>query len=238
MKELKENKLLLPAVFLSIALILGGDSIGSAIKSFKKLDHKVTVKGLSEREVHANKVTWPLIYKELGNDPSAMYELIGQKNQKVVSFLKKGGLSDDEISVNPPTISDRQADNYGNEIMNFRYKAKCVITVTSTDIDKVRQLMRRQSDLMKQGIAIVSEEYGDNSIQYEYTGLTDIKSEMVSEAMKNARKTAEQFANDADTHLNGIISASQGQFSIEDRDANTPHIKKVRVVNTVEYSIK
>lgn len=233
-----KSNTLLPAIVLAIAIIAGGYFIGSGIENFKRLDHKVTVKGLSEREVPANKVTWPLLYKELGNDPSAMYELIEQKNRVVVSFLKSAGITDSEISINPPTISDRQADNYGNEIMNYRYKATCVITVTSTNVDKVRQLMNRQSELMKQGIALVSEEYGGNSVRYDFTGLTDIKPEMVQEALKNARATAEQFAKDADTHLGGIITASQGQFSIEDRDANTPYIKKVRVVNTVEYAIK
>lgn len=233
-----KSNTLLPAIVLAIAIIAGGYFIGSGIENFKRLDHKVTVKGLSEREVPANKVTWPLLYKELGNDPSAMYELIEQKNRVVVNFLKSAGITDSEISINPPTISDRQADNYGNEIMNYRYKATCVITVTSTNVDKVRQLMNRQSELMKQGIALVSEEYGGNSVRYDFTGLTDIKPEMVQEALKNARATAEQFAKDADTRLGGIITASQGQFSIEDRDANTPYIKKVRVVNTVEYAIK
>lgn len=233
-----KSNTLFPAIVLAIAIIAGGYFIGSGIENFKRLDHKVTVKGLSEREVPANKVTWPLLYKELGNDPSAMYELIEQKNRVVVSFLKSAGITDSEISINPPTISDRQADNYGNEIMNYRYKATCVITVTSTNVDKVRQLMNRQSELMKQGIALVSEEYGGNSVRYDFTGLTDIKPEMVQEALKNARATAEQFAKDADTRLGGIITASQGQFSIEDRDANTPYIKKVRVVNTVEYAIK
>jgi len=233
----KENKMLLPALILAVGMLLMGESIASGIRSFKRMDHKVTVKGLSEREVPANKVTWPLIYKELGNDPSAMYELIEQKNKKVISFLKAAGLTDREISVNPPTILDRQADNYGNEIMNYRYKASCVITVTSTDVDKVRQLMKRQSELMKQGIALVSGEYGENSVTYEYTGLTEIKSSMVQEAMQNARATAEQFAKDANASIEGIITASQGQFSIEDRDATTPYIKKIRVVNTVEYAI-
>lgn len=235
---MKENQQLAAAIVLALGMCCMGWLVKSGIERFKTLDHKVTVKGLSEREVPANKVTWPLIYKELGNDPSAMYELIGQKNQKVVGFLKAAGITDDEISVNPPTIRDRQADNYGNEIMNYRYKAECVITVTSTNVDKVRQLMRRQSDLMKQGIALVSEEYGDNNVRYDFTGLTDIKPEMVEEAMKNARQTAEQFARDANASLDGVISAQQGQFSIDDRDPNTPYIKRVRVVNTVEYAIK
>ena len=235
---MKSNEKIIAASIVAIAIIVLGFALRSGIVTFKSMDRSVTVKGLSEREVKADKVTWPLVYKELGNDPSAMYELIGQKNQKVISFLKKAGIGDDEISVNPPTIRDRQADNYGNEIMNYRYKAECVITVTSTNVEKVRQLMRRQSELMKQGIALVSEEYGDNNVRYDYTGLTEIKPEMVEEAMKNARQTAEQFAHDADAQLDGVISAQQGQFSIEDRDPNTPYIKRIRVVNTVEYAIK
>lgn len=235
---MKEHRLLISAVTVALSICYLGCSIKSGIERFKTLDHHVTVKGLSEREVPANKVTWPLMYKELGNDPSAMYELIEKKNKTVVAFLKAAGLTDNEISVNPPTIHDRQADNYGNEIMNYRYKAACVITVTSTEVDKVRKLMSRQSELMKQGIALVTEEYGDQTIRYEFTSLTDIKPEMVEEAMKNARETAEKFAEDADASLGDIITAQQGQFSIDDRDPNTPYIKRIRVVNTVDYAIK
>ena len=36
-------------------------------------------------------------------------------------------------------------------------------------------------------------------------------------------------------HMGKIKRARQGQFSINDRDSNTPHIKKVRVVATLEY---
>ena len=238
MKSLKEHQIVIAALIVAIGLCVLGCSIGSSIKRFKTLDRHITVKGLSEREVPANKVTWPLVYKELGNDPSDMYELIERKNHKLVAFLKAAGLEDNEISVNPPTIRDRQADNYGNEIMNYRYKAKCVITVTSTNVDKVRQLMNRQSELMKQGIALVSEEYGSQNVSYEYTSLNEIKPQMVEEAMKNAKATAEQFARDANARLDGVITAQQGQFSIEDRDQNTPYIKRIRVVNTVEYAIK
>ena len=154
-----------------------------------------------------------------------------------MTFLKTAGVSDKEISINPAVISDRQADNYGNEIMNYRYKATSVITVTSTNIDKVRQLMRRQAELMKQGIAIVSDEYSSN-VRYEFTGLNKIKQDMVEEATKNAQTTAEQFATDTKSDLGDIRSAQQGQFSIEDRDSNTPYIKKIRVVNTMTYSLK
>lgn len=234
---MKTNEKIIAACVIGFAIIVMGFALRSGIVAFKDMDRSVTVKGLAEKEVNADKVTWPLVYKELGNDPAEMYDLLSQKNKKVLAFLKSAGIKESDISVNPPVISDRQADNYSNEIMNYRYKATSVITVTSTEVDKVRTLMRRQSELMKQGIALVSEEYGSNSVVYEFTGLNKVKPDMIEEATKNARKTAQKFADDSGSSLGEIRNAQQGQFSIEDRDANTPYIKRLRVVNTVEYSI-
>ena len=235
---MKDNKMLLSAAIIAVGMIVMGFTLRCGILGFKDHDRRVCVKGLAEREVKADKVIWPLVYKEIGNDPALMYENIEQKNKALISFLKSGGIKEDEISVNSPTITDRQADNYGNEIMNYRYKAKSVITVTSSDVDRVRSLMRRQSELMKTGIAVTGDEYGENRVDYQFTGLNQIKPEMVEEATKNARATAEKFAEDSGSKLGRIFSASQGQFSIDDRDANTPYIKKIRVVNTVEYSLE
>lgn len=236
---MKTNEKITSAVIIALGIIVMGFALRSGIVTFKDMDRSVSVKGLAEREIKADKVTWPLVYKELGNDPAEMYDLLEKKNAKVVSFLKSAGVKTEDISINPPVITDRQADNYGNEIMNYRYKATSVITVTSSEVDKVRALMRRQSELMKQGIALVSEEYGNNnSVVYEFTKLNDVKPAMIEEATKNARTTAQKFADDSGSSLGEIRNAQQGQFSIEDRDANTPYIKKLRVVNTIEYSLK
>lgn len=91
---------------------------------------------------------------------------------------------------------------------------------------------------MKIGIALISEDYGNNMVKYEFTGLNEIKPEMVEESTKNARATAEKFAKDSDSELGKIRRATQGQFSITNRDNNTPHIKNVRVVSTIEYYIR
>lgn len=235
---MKNNERITAACILAIGIVIMGFALRSGIIAFKDMDRSVSVKGLSEREVMADKVTWPLVYKELGNDPAEMYELLEKKNGQVVDFLKSAGIKDDDINVNSPVIADRQADNYGNEIMRFRYKATSVITVTSSEVEKVRSLMRRQAELMKQGIALVTEEYGSNNIVYEFTGLNNVKPEMVEEATKNARITAQKFADDSGSSLGEIRTAQQGQFSIENRDANTPYIKKLRVVNTIVYSLK
>ena len=58
---------------------------------------------------------------------------------------------------------------------------------------------------------------------------------MIEEATTKAREVAQKFAEDSQSRLGKIKRASQGQFSIGVRDANNPHIKKVRVVSTIEY---
>lgn len=225
------------ALVLAIGLFLGGRAIRKGIVEFKEMDRTVTAKGLSEKEVQANKVTWPLKFKELGNDPAELYDRIETNTNAVVAFLKKGGLKEEEISVAPPTLVDQQANmSYSNETVRYRYKANCVVTVVSQNVGLVRKLVSKQAELMRQGVTIVGNEYEESSaVTYEFTELNSIKPEMVAEATKNARKTAERFAEDSDSKLGKIRTAEQGQFSIENRDQNTPWIKNVRVVSTVVF---
>lgn len=226
------------ATILAVAIVVFGTFVKNSLDRFTDKERVVTVKGLSEREVSADKVIWPLIYKELGNDPADIYQRIEKKNATVMDFLKKHGLTDNEISVNPPQVKDRFADSWSQENILNRYVASSVIIVSSTQVDLVRNIMQKQAELMKIGIALISEDYGNNMVKYEFTGLNEIKPEMVEESTKNARATAEKFAKDSDSELGKIRRATQGQFSITNRDNNTPHIKNVRVVSTIEYYIR
>ncbi|MEL5894514.1 SIMPL domain-containing protein [Bacteroides sp. GD17] len=225
------------AIIISIGIIMLGVMIKNGINDFKDKDRIVSVKGLAEMEVPADKVIWPLVYKDIGNDPALLYVNMEQKNKAIVTFLEKNGIAKDEIDIAPPEVIDMQAERYGNRDIPYRYNATSVITVTSKNVDKVRKLMSEQAELLKQGIAITGGDYKYN-VSYEFTGLNDIKPQMIEEATKNARAAAEKFAKDSDSSLGKIRNASQGQFSISDRDANTPYIKSVRVVTTVNYYLK
>lgn len=226
------------ALILCVGLIIMGACIANGLTSAFQSDRIVTVKGLSEREVPANKVIWPLVYKELGNDPAEMYERLATKNRKVIDFLKEKGIAEKEICESAIQVSDRQADSYDQNNVLYRYKATSVITVTSSQVELIRKIMQSQSELMKMGIALVTEEYGTNIVKYEFTGLNKIKPDMIEESTKNARATAEKFAKDSESKLGKIRTASQGQFSIDNRDSNTPYIKRIRVVSTIEYYIE
>lgn len=98
----------------------------------------------------------------------------------------------------------------------------------------MRAVQSRLGELGKKGIALGGEEH-ETRVQFLFTKLNDLKPQMIEEATRNARAVAEKFAADSHSRLGKIKRASQGLFTIENRDANTPHIKRVRVVSTVEY---
>lgn len=226
-----------PALLLAVGLMLLGIFISNGFGRISANSRVVTVRGLSEREVEANKVTWPIVSKHVGNDLSQLYSEVETTNNAVINFLKSNGISDKEFSVNAPKVQDMQADNYGGQPAPYRYNVTSVVVVTSSQVTKVNELMAKQSELMAKGIAIVAGDYNYQTL-YEFTELNKIKPDMVADATKNARKAADKFAQDSQSHLGKIKSASQGQFSIEDRDQYTPYIKRVRVVSTIEYYLK
>lgn len=221
------------SIILAIGLLLLGLCVKSGFSSFSNKDRNVTVKGLSEKEVPADKVTWSLTYQCLGNDLISLYEQIKTSNRTIVNFLTKKGVSEKGISFSAPDVYDAQGDRWNNNSNPYRYNITSTITIISDQPQKIKSLITEQSELLKQGIAI-----SNNITTYEYTGLNTVKPQMIEEATKNARTAAEKFAKDSDSKLGKIRHANQGQFSIEDRDANTPDIKKIRVVTTIDYSLE
>ncbi len=233
----QNNKSVIVAIIIAIGLFLLGNRIASGLENALGDERTVSVRGLSERIVPADKVVWPLVYKEVGNDLEALASQVNNKNKIIIDYLKAKGISDDEISVSPPEIIDLQAERYVNQNIPYRYNLRTIITVSSKQVDLVRNLINEQGELLDKGIAIVSGEY-DAQIDYQFTGLNELKPDMIAEATRNARQAAEQFASDSDSKLGKIKTASQGQFSITSRDQYTPYLKNVRVVTSVVYYLE
>lgn len=227
-------------VFMGLCIFFGlavlGGMLPKMAAEFKSYDRVVSVKGLCEKEVPADKVIWPLSYKVVGDDINLVNTQITTKNAVIKNFLHAGGITDQEISVTVPSISDKYAQEYGSNDRLYRYVATSTVTVCTKSVDKVLELMAKQTELLSQNIVLSNE--WDAQPQFNFEGLNDIKPEMIEEATRNARDVAKKFAKDSDSKLGKIKDASQGTFSIGDRDSNTPYIKKVRVVTYITYYLK
>lgn len=227
--------------YLGIAFVLGmlilGSSLVLMVSNLKSYDRCVTVKGLCEKEVMADKVIWPIVYKQGGNDLSNLYNTVNEMNGTVIKFLKDAGVSDEEITTNAPSILDTRTNLYG-EMKEYRYIVTAGVTVCSEKVELIVKLQTEQAKLYEKGIPVGMGENWSHPTTYSFTGLNEIKPGMIEEATVNARQAAEKFAKDSNSKLGKIKNATQGQFSVSDRDSNTPYIKNVRVVTNVVYYLK
>ena len=64
---------ILSSAIVALGIVLLGIFLKAGMDNFTEKDRKVTVKGLAEKEVKADKVTWPIITKEIGNHVSVSF---------------------------------------------------------------------------------------------------------------------------------------------------------------------
>lgn len=221
--------------FIFLGLTVLGFLLANAVIEYKQYERTIKVKGLSEQEFKADIVLWPIQFIAASNELESLYNSIENNTKQINKFLTDKGITVEEISFSAPAITDKSAQQYGNSSQyQYRYSAMQTVTVYSTKIDIVRSLMGSLSELGKQGIVFTGDSY-QTQTEYIFTRLNDVKPTMVEEATRKAREVAEKFASDSESQLGKIKKAVQGQFSIRARDKNNPHIKKVRVVSTIEY---
>ena len=226
------KKIIAPLI-IAVGLLALGLCIKGGIDNIAFSGREVNVRGLAERTVKANSVTWPVSYSITGDDLEALYNQTTANNKVLIEFLTSNGIPASEISVNPPEVDDQSTNTYNYNRVPFRYKLTSSMTVLTSQVDKVRELLNRQGELLTKGIA-----FNNSYISYNYTDLNSIKPEMIAEATRNARAAADQFAKDSESTLGKIKSAEQGYFSIEDADQSTPYIKNVRVVTNVTFYLE
>ena len=235
MQGLTKSSALIIGLCIALGLLGLGYMLKSAALDYKQFERSVTVKGLSEREYPADIVIWPIQFAFADNDLPKLYNLVDVSTAKIVKFLQDNGIDGQEITNNSPAITDKSAQQYGNDqYAKFRYTGVQTITVYSSDVAKVQSVMRSLSSLGKEGIVFTGDNY-QAQVEYLFNQLNEVKPAMIEEATNKAREVALKFASDSNSRLGKIKQASQGQFTITDRDKNNPHIKLVRVVSTVEY---
>lgn len=225
------------SIFLGISIILAAFVLGlmlvCTVRTLKSFDDTVTVRGLCEREVPADRVVLRISYTSQDNSLIDLRSTVERNDKIIVDLLKQGGIKDDEIKFTTANFNDRYEDYYVSNNIKFRYNAHQTISIFSSNMDAVRKLQNTiDGELLKNDI--ISNTYAS----YEYNGLNEIKPSMIAESLEKARESAEEFAKNSHSKIGKMRTASQGYFEIDDLDENTPQIKKVRVVTTVEYYLK
>ncbi|WP_416379124.1 SIMPL domain-containing protein [Altererythrobacter sp. H2] len=222
------------AAILAVGLVAGGYLLGNGLVRAKDADRSVTVRGLAERDVTADLATWTISYSSSSTDLAAAQAKVREDTAAIETFF--AGLGFPEDTLQPTGANVTSFTNEGLTTFTVRQR----LALRTNDVEKAQKAVARQFDLVNRGVFL---EEG-SAMAYTFTRLNDIKPEMVAEATRDARASAEQFANDSGANVGAIKEATQGYFTIEGRDGDAggwgvsdSPFKKVRVVTTVTFLI-
>jgi hypothetical protein len=243
-----------PAVIVGVCLLaglaLGGYFIGLGGSRFKSDIRTVTVKGLVEKEVKTDQAIWTLRLRRASEDLKDAHARIVSDRDATVAFLKNQGFKDEEISRQPTRTIDKLAREYGQSqgTEPMRYLVTAALVVTTLNVDLVTKAVGATEELLKAGVILDGQQDGGPANpRYTITTFNALRPQLLADATKNARATAQQFAADSGAQVGRIHSANQGAIQIFGSDGNdesapysptsTP-MKKIRVVSTVEFELR
>ncbi|MEQ8586800.1 MAG: SIMPL domain-containing protein [Thalassobaculaceae bacterium] len=233
--------LLLAAVVVAIGVAVGGKFVGDGFRDGRAADRFVTVKGVAEREVVADLAVWPVRITETGDDLGATQSRLEQDVDSLVVFLVGEGIAQESIQRGRVEVQDLLAQAYRPDgIEKGRYILAQTVTVRTGDVALVDASASRIGELVKMGVVFA--ETGGPS--YVFTGLNEIKPDMIAEATRAAREGAQRFAEDSGSTVGAIRRANQGVFTIgplvgwnHGNPAGAIE-KRVRVVSTIDFFLR
>ncbi|HIP46175.1 MAG TPA: SIMPL domain-containing protein [Campylobacterales bacterium] len=232
MQEKSVSSSFVLGVLIAAGLIGMSFFISEAVLKVKSMERSVSVKGLAQKHVKADTAIFPIRFQNVAPTMDELSQKMKIDLAEIKAFLHELGFENKEITISAPQFNDRLSQSYNNYNPKVRYSADSLVTVYSKKVDLVVKLQRELYLLTEKGVFARNDQY---ETKYMFTGLNTIKPEMIEIATKNARATASKFAKDSHSKLGKIEHASQGYFSINDRDPSTPYIKEVRVVTNISY---
>ncbi len=224
------------AGIIAVGMIAGGYLLGNGLLRAKDAERAVTVRGLAERDVTADLATWTISYSTTSTDIAAAQAKVRADTATIEGFFKELGFPAEALQPTGANVSS-MTDQSGVTSYTVRQR----LALRTNDIARAQKAVARQFDLVSRGVFL---EEG-SGMAYTFTKLNDIKPEMVAEATKDARASAQQFAKDSESGVGKIRDATQGYFEVTARDgdsgggwgmADSPY-KKVRVVTTVSFTL-
>jgi hypothetical protein len=229
------------AIF-SLGLTTSGYALSDGLRRWKLAEQRsITVRGVSERNVTADLATWSVSFAHTGTELGSVQQSVDQQARSVRAFFLRAGFRPAEVADSNVSLSrDQPTDKDGNPVGPEELTVRRSIELRTNDVMKARAAYAAQAELLRNGV-----ELSGSGISYTFTKLNDLKPEMIAEATRHARLSAEQFANDSGASVGSIKTASQGYFSVGPRDGSDEEngdgtdspFQKVRVVTTVDYDI-
>ena len=205
-----ENKhIIIASLILAFSLIISVLIYSNNLFRIQSLDNTLVVKGSSTKIVTSDLVKLKTNFTRIvsASDLKEGYALMEADEEKVVNFLSDNNITESEYEISP--ISMYEQYSYKEDGGETKYNLSQQIIITSTDLEKVKTLSQKASDLIKLDVI-----YQTNALEYYYTKLPEERVNLLPAAVLDAKKRAEAIAESTDNKVGSLKSADMGVVQI------------------------
>lgn len=241
---------------MSFGLIISAALISNAMNKANKDENRITVKGVAERRIKADKALINIVISDKNENLDELKKSISEKEKLATDLIKNLKIDSNDYSIGNLRIQPnyieassnvkQQTTAISNPIMQNAkisdYEGVETISIVTKDIDKVEEFFQKLLELKLQ-----SNNIQINEPEFFITNIERYKKDMVVDASRNAEIRAIEMLKVNNNEIGGLKNISQGQFEIledtedvrkiNENEANQIY-KKMRVVVTATYLIK
>ena len=207
---MKENKNIIYAVIIAVAIIGAAAVLGSAYKN-RNSNGTINVTGLGEASFVSDLIVWEGSFSAISLE----------KSKKITSdYLTSKGVNKNDIVFSAVETTNETKTEYspngkyiGNTFVGYRLSQQ--VKVESQEVEKIETIAREITELLNKGVKFYSQ-----SPRYYYTKLADTKLDLISRATEDAHSRATQIASKSGAKLGTVLKANMGVFQITGQNSN------------------
>ena len=209
-------------LIIGLCIVISCISLAFGLAHFRSESaHVITATGSASVDFEADIIIWRGYFSATAYTSQDAYNIIKSEADQVKKYLLANNLTEDEVVFNSVDISQIYRDIYddnGNYIGSEAdgYRLTQSVTITSSNIDNVEKISRDISSLLDLGVEFTSE-----SPEYYYSGLDDLKLDLIDKASINAKDRIDIIAKNSGARLGKLKNSSLGVFQITAKNSGT-----------------
>lgn len=203
----------LPAILFSAAIIISSFLLGRAYVERTRSAGTISVTGMGSKDFASDLIVWSGRFSRENPQLQQAYASLEKDKEVAQEYLRSKGIADKDIVFSAVETIERTRPLYRNgeyvgaEFMGYQLIQS--IQIESKDVEAIEELSRSITELLNKGVTFYSD-----APRYYFTGMADLKIEMIAKATEDARIRAENIAQNSGGKLGDLKSAKMGVFQI------------------------
>ena len=209
----KAVTIIISAVIIALALGVGLTKVGTGFAT--RAGNGITVTGSAKTSAVADNAVWTLSVSLSSPTVGAAVKKVDADVAALSSYLTQGGIAADALSLGAvSTYANEEYVNGNSTGRILSYRASRDVTVRTKDVQLVSKLSQGIGSLLGTGINVNN--YGP---QYYISNLPELRPELMSEAMKDAKLRAESLTKAVGGSLGSLVNVKAGPIQITTPDS-------------------